>query len=705
MLKFIDLFQSAVAKCSALVRAPVLPFAMITILASCSESGSPAPGSPPPPPPPPSSSTPTMSIAAANADRAEGNSGTVAFTFTVQRTGDLSGTSSASFAVTGSANAADFGGSLPSGNVNFAANDGVETITINVSGDGGIETDEAFTVTLSNLSNAVAGTLSASGVIRNDDFGPVAAAPANFGESVRFLNRATFGATEAAADELITLGYSNWIQREFSISIDEQLPRLLADGVVQGAQLTSPNETVITWEDFVEGDDQLRQRMMFALSEIFVVGDDTTGNLIGRPFALGFFRDVLLRNAFGNYRDILEEVTYSPAMGIYLTYLFNQKGDPSINRLPDENYAREVMQLFTIGVDELNLDGTRRLDGGGQPIPTYDNDDVQGLARVFTGLGLKGTAFGFSGRDDDAFYSPMEFFPSFHETGEKQFLGTTISAGTNGPNSVDAALDTLFNHPNLAPFVSRQLIQRFVTSAPSPGYTSRVANVFESGTFTLPNGNVVGTGQRGDLAATLAAVLLDPEALQDRDAAPATFGKVKEPVMRFVQWARAFKVNSGNAEREDILEDTSDPDTLNQHPSRSPSVFNFFRPGFIAPGTQTGAAGLTAPELQITTAPSLTGYAATISPYIRDTRSRNSDTSNPAYIPDYSAELALANDPDALVDHLDDLLTGGALQPETRDRIVQMMNFMAGTSSANQLARVRIAIWMVMTSPEYIVQR
>ena len=683
------------------------------LVAACDGGGSsspspqptPAPTPTPPPAPSPTPTAPEVSIVAVNAARAEGDSGTSVFSFSVERTGDLSSTSSVSFSVSGAADAADFVGGAPSGVVNFASGSASQPIEIDVAGDTVPEPDETFTVTISNPTNATIATASAGGTIQNDDFAPVGLAPASFSDAVRFLNRATFGATEADATNLMAIGYSAWVRDQINKPVVEQLPRLLAVGVQRGENFTSPNEPVISWQDFVERDDQLRQRMMFALSEILVVGDNTTGNLIGRSFSLGYLRDVFLRNAFGNYRDVIDEVTYSPAMAIYLTYLYNRKGDPTTNRLPDENYARELMQLFTIGLNELELDGALRLDGGGNPIPTYTTEDVQGLARVFTGFGLKGTGFGFNARDADAFYAPVQNYPDFHETGEKRFLDVTIPAGTNAQDSVEIVLDTLFQHPNVAPFIGRQLIQRFVTSAPSTGYVRRVATAFETGRFTLPDATSVGSGQRGDLAATIAAILLDQEALQSLDAAPPTFGKVKEPVMRFTQWARAFKVNSGNAEREDILEDTSAPSTFNQHPSRSPSVFNFFRPGYIAPGTSTGAAGLTAPELQITTAPALTGYAATMSLFIRDSRGRNNDQSSPAYIPDYSSELALADDPDALVTRLDDLLTGGAMQLETRQRIVQMMDFMAGDTDADRLARVRIAVWMVMTSPEFIVQR
>ena len=518
------------------------------------------------------------------------------------------------------------------------------------------------------------------------------------------MNRASFGATQEDAAALMATGYSGWIKQEFAKPANPQLPRLLANAMQINANIFAPDEGYITWEDFVREDDQLRQRMMFALSQILVVGD-MTGAVAGRPFALGYYRDQLLNNAFGNYRDLLEDVTYSPAMAAFLTYMRNQKEDLSINRLPDENYAREIMQLFTIGLFELNIDGSMKLDANGEPIPTYDNGDVQGLARVFTGLSLKGSRFGFQDFDGDGWRNPVEIFPTEHEPGEKAFLSTVIPANTSAADSIDQALDALVDHPNTAPFIAKQLIQRFVTSSPSPGYIARVATAFADGRFTLLDGDSVGDGRRGDLSATLAAVLLDPEALQPVEQAPDAFGKVKEPVIRFTQWARAFDVNSADADNEDVLADASGADTFAQHPFRASSVFNFFRPGYIKPGSQTAAAGLTAPELQIVDASTVTGYAATIGRYIRDDRSRNQTQAPANYVPDYTDELALADDTDALIDHLDELLVNGALQPETRANIAQMMSYMAGTTQADRLARVRVAIWMVMNAPEFLVQR
>ncbi|MGF1545609.1 MAG: DUF1800 family protein [Parvularculaceae bacterium] len=525
------------------------------------------------------------------------------------------------------------------------------------------------------------------------------------GAAVRFLNMATFGARLEEAVELQRIGHAAWLRREFEKPLAAHVPRLMATATRENGELRNADEPFLPWRDFVEGDDQLRQRAAFALSQILVVSDDGVGRLRGRPFAMAYYRDVLLRNAFGNYRDLLRDVTFSPAMATYLTYLYNRRGDPSANRLPDENYARELMQLFTIGLVELAPDGEPRRDVDGRMIPTYGVEDVQGLARVFTGFGLKGDRFRFGARAPDAFYSPLQAYPEAHEPGEKAFLGAVVPPGAGPEDSVEIALDALFAHPNVAPFIARQMIQRLVASAPSRGYVARAAAAFETGEFRMQDGTSVGSGRRGDVSALIAAILSDPDALRAREDAPATFGKATEPILRFTRWARAFDVNSADASGERVLADASSPDRFNQHPWRAPSVFNFYRPGYVAPGTATGAAGLTAPELQIATAPALTGYAATIGRYVRDAPNRNADGAPRNYRPDYADELALADDPDALVARLDIKLTGGALQPETRARIVRMMTLMASDDDEDRLAQVRIGVWMVMTAPEFLVQR
>ena len=248
----------------------------------------------------------------------------------------------------------------------------------------------------------------------------------------------------------------------------------------------------------IEGEDQLRQRMAFALSQILVISHAEGNLLFEVPNTVAHYQDILVSNAFGNYRDLLEEVTYAPAMGEYLTYLQNIKGDAATGRMPDENYAREVMQLFSIGLVELEQDGDV-ITQGGIPVEVYDNTDVTGLAKVFTGLSLSGDEFFFDFRTlpPDALHSPMQVYPEWHSELEKTFLGTSIAAGTGPAESIDLALDALVDHPNTAPFLARQLIQRFVTSHPEPDYIGRVAAAFSEGQYTLPNGTIVGDGRRG----------------------------------------------------------------------------------------------------------------------------------------------------------------------------------------------------------------
>ncbi|MEO1472627.1 MAG: DUF1800 domain-containing protein [Pseudomonadota bacterium] len=528
-------------------------------------------------------------------------------------------------------------------------------------------------------------------------------------EAVRFLNMATFGSDEGAANDLNGDDASEWIQREFSRDTSEVLPQLL-ERAAAGEEIERRDATLELWENMIGGDDQLRQRMVFALSQILVVSDANGSPIRNEPLTMAHFADILSRNAFGNYRDLLEEVTYSPAMGRYLTYLRNRKGDEKSGRVPDENYAREIMQLFTIGVIELNEDGTPRLGSDGQVIETYTNDDVTGLAKVFTGLSYKGTEFfGDKNADNDADYSPMQIFPEFHSELEKTFLGTTIPAGTSAEESIDIALDALVDHPNTPPFIARQMIQRFVTSDPSPAYVRRVADAFAAGTFTLPNGDRVGDGRRGDLRATIAAVLTDADVLGPNAGVAADYGKVREPVLRFVQWARAFDVRASDALNERWLDGTESSSRLSQHPLRATSVFNFYRPGYVAPGTETGEAGLTAPELQIVNESTLIGYVNFMSRYVRDdTPNFEKMEDTPSFRPDYSDEIALAEDPAALADHLDTLLTGGRMSVETKNRIIAVLKQIPINSDSveeNRLDRVELAVLMAVTSPAYIVQR
>jgi uncharacterized protein (DUF1800 family) len=525
--------------------------------------------------------------------------------------------------------------------------------------------------------------------------------------------QSTFGPTEDDINELVSLGYSAWMRRQLARTSQpnvDELRIIQADYAARGDSIGPEALAEIAWRDMIEGEDQLRQRMAFALSQILVVSYENP-DVAETPAAVAFYMDVLNRNAFGNYRTLLEDVTYSPAMAKFLTYLNNRKEDPSINRVPDENYARELMQLFTIGLVQLNPDGTPRLDANNGQIETYTNADITGLAKVFTGLSWDDGDFGGNNPDQTipaAAYTPLAIFESEHSTSEKTFLGATIAANTTAAASIDTALDTLFNHPNIAPFVSKQLIQRFVTSNPSPQYVSRVTAAFETGWFQLPDGSSIGSSQRGDLSAVISAILMDDEArvLTNRDN--PNYGKVREPVVRFTHWARNAGLNSVSVLGDDKLDgqrrilDAAAPSELAQQAFRSPSVFNFYRPGYVAAGSQTSTAGLVAPELQITTTATVTSFANYMHQRIEESDAQQT------FRPGYAPELSLADNADALVDRLNLIMTAGAMTTETRANIIAAVNSIQirpDSAPQDRRRRVNAAMLMVVLSSEYFVQR
>lgn len=538
----------------------------------------------------------------------------------------------------------------------------------------------------------------------------------------RFLTQATFGPTTAEINALTNQSLSSWFLQQLAEEPSYLMPVLAEMSAMSTSEdsltfLEIEATTVGFWRNAIQGEDQLRQRVAFALSEILVVSNGGGEVLTDVPSAVAYYQDLLISHAFGNYRDLLEAVTYSPAMGHYLTYQGSEKGDPVTGRMPDENYAREILQLFTLGVVALNSDGTARKDEQGKVIETYDNEDITGLARVFTGLNLNDEANERS--VSEAFAMPMSMYPESHSQKEKSFLNTTIAANTPGEASITQALDHIFSHANVAPFISTQLIQRLVTSNPSPEYVARVVLAFENGLYTLPNGESVGEQRRGDLAATVAAILFDEQATSIQ----ASYGgKVREPILRFTHWARAFEVASITPEFQQILWDTTGPSTLMQHPYRAPSVFNYFRPGYIAPGTISGQNELKAPELQIVNASSTAGYSNFISYYIFS-ESKELDLEEVAqffldeeiaidyskaaesFVADYQVELALVSQPEQLIEHLDLLLTYGLLSQQTKEHILSTLAQFPDTSEEDQLYKVQLAILLIMTSPDYLIQQ
>jgi uncharacterized protein (DUF1800 family) len=523
----------------------------------------------------------------------------------------------------------------------------------------------------------------------------------------RFLQQASFGPNRTDLARVQAIGDAAWIEEQFTKSQTLYLPPTAAylATLPVDQQRGQTGFTWALWKNMVTADDQLRQRIAFAMSQITVISLETNQIAFGQTRGPAHYYDQLGKLAFGNYRDWLEEVSLSPMMGIYLSSIRNQKENPTTGAMPDENYAREVMQLFSIGLYELNNDGTLKLNAQGQPIETYTNADITGLAKVFTGLSWAGpdtsnTRFGRGngvavGIDDpDREIKRMQMYPQYHSTSEKKFLGVTIPAQATATvasanNDLRIALDRLFNHPNVGPFIGTQFIQRLVKSNPSPAYVSRVASAF--------NNN--GAGVRGDMKALIRAVLLDPEA-RNADVT-ANSGKLREPVVRFVQWMRAYNAKSTDG-RFLLGATTNGATTLGQSPMRSPTVFNFFRPGYLPPNTATGAAGLVSPEMQITNESSIAGYLN----YMRGNISTGVGTTGANGLrdvqPDYAQELSMVDNPTKLLDEVDLMLTGGSLTATTRGKILEALNSIAITTDAGRRNRVHAAIFLTMASPEYI---
>ena len=505
-------------------------------------------------------------------------------------------------------------------------------------------------------------------------------------QAARFLAQATLAPSDAEIARVRALGYEGWLNEEFAKPPSAgNWDWLVSKGIHIDPEAASIAKGVDSqvWQRLLTATDSFRQRVALALSEIFVVGfDGITGPY--KQFKLAAYWDLLAANAFGSYRTLLEQVTLNPAMGSYLNTAGNQKEDAATGRQPDENYAREVMQLFTIGLYELNTDGTLRLGSTGQPIETYTQDTVTNLARVFTGW--KNDAPRSGDTAPEFVRRPMVLNSKQHSTLAATFLGATVPANTDGTAALATAMDTLANHPNVGPFIGRQLIQRLVASNPSAAYVGRVAAAF--------NNN--GQGVRGDLKAVLRAVLLDDEARSDAKLADPAFGKLREPMLRFIQWARVFNATSLSGDWE--VGNTSDPaKSLGQSPQRSASVFNYFRPGYVPPNTPIASGGLVAPEFQITNESSVAGYLNSMMTLI--------ESGHKDIRPNFTAELALAGDAAALVDRLNRLLCAGQLSEATRSLITTTVAGMAGSSTSDKTKRVQAAVMLVMASPDYLVQR
>jgi uncharacterized protein (DUF1800 family) len=533
-------------------------------------------------------------------------------------------------------------------------------------------------------------------------------------EAARFLTQATFGANEASIDDLmgrLSGDYARWI--------DEQLLKTPAgpayyDYVVNSTPSAPASLFGLFWWNATYGQDQLRQRMAFALSQIFVTSADLRSFPEYRQTTAASYYGMLVRNAFSDYRTVLKDVTFHPYMGMYLNTLRNQK--EIAGSVPDQNYAREVMQLFSIGLYQLNMNGTVKRAVNNAPLVTYNNQDIEGLSRVFTGLGWD---------KDDNFFSdcglrsmdicnnkPMKGFPAFHSISEKRFLGIAIAArnGTDTAVNMDSdlstALNRIANHSNVAPFIARRLIQQFVTSNPSRDYIERVAQSF--------------VNNNGNLGQVIKAVLLDAEA---RDASYAdrtdSFGKLREPVIRITNWLRAFELAKPGGVALDPsvsrnFEFSSKRNELCQYPMSAPSVFNFWRPGFV-PNKNFAQAnagnGLVAPEMQVVHEVCSANYLRMLKAVVSgtvDKRSVNQTfglTQNDELmlLSTYKNEMGLGTD--ALVARMSELMTAGRMSESLRKNIKRAVDSVPGETRPEQLRRAQIAVFLTISSSDYLVQK
>jgi uncharacterized protein (DUF1800 family) len=533
----------------------------------------------------------------------------------------------------------------------------------------------------------------ALGACGGDGSGPVASPPSpppvaspppppsiTAAQASRFLAQATMGTTRTAISDVRSMGYSAWISAQFGMKrATTHWDWLVASGYnVSGNINNQAGFDATLWRQMIVEPDQLRQRIGFALLDMLVVGIDGV-NLNWKQFAVAAYVDVLLDNAFGNYRTILEAITTNAAMGSFLTFLNNRKANAATGAMPDENYARELMQLFALGLYRLNADGTL-VSSGGAAVETYGQSDVSQLARIFTGLQLASS----DSTTPDRYRLPLVMNSALNETGTSTFLGATVSGG--GMAAIKAALDTIFAHPNLPPFVSRQLIQRLVTSNPSPAYVGRVSAAFADN----------GGGVRGDMKAVIRAILLDDEARSDAALSSASAGKLREPVIRLTNWARAFGATSASDAW--AIGDTSSASTrLAQSAGRSQTVFNFFRPGYVPANTGISAAGLVAPEFQLANEQSVVAYVNFMQLVVADTIG---DVKA-----DYSDLTSIAADSAALVDEVNLRLAANQLSAATVTAIRSAVDSVAPTTTNGPVNRAAIAILLTLASPDYLVLR
>ena len=548
-------------------------------------------------------------------------------------------------------------------------------------------------------------------------------------DAARFLRQATFGANRDDIEALVREGYDAWLARQFAAPTVSHLGTVQADPYLILSNAYVTNQSI--WRQFFTGQDQLRQRVGYALSQIYVVSL-ANGFVANSPCGAAGYLDTLNRHAFGNWRDLLRDVTLHPIMGEYLSMKESAKADPVLKTKPDENYAREVMQLFSVGLVLLEPDGTEKVDAAGQRIPSFTENTVRDFAKALSGWTFGGQDQSLSWRwlypdiwDEDpvvavqkgcaAWTRPMEPWLTrylsadatreingpAHDLSAKQLLvypgapHSTLPAGQSAAVDLDNLIENVFRHPNVGPFIGKLLIQRMVTSNPSAAYVARVAQAFADN----------GSGARGDMKAVIRAILLDPEArsLAARDG-PA-FGKLSEPVVRFVQLHRAFNAAKANGYY-DLRGGLNAPTQLNQSPLFAPSVFNFYHPDFMPTGPLTRN-GLVGPEFEIATSTAISGFSEFAKTDIIDGFEHGNPDAAARIVPDYARYVALAADPVALIAELDLVLAGGAMSGEAKALIAASIGTItvARDEEAQGRERLRTALWLILNSPDYLVER
>ncbi len=559
--------------------------------------------------------------------------------------------------------------------------------------------------------------------------------PTRDADAARFLAQATFGPTTSSIARVRTLGYRGWLDEQFAMPVSTSEPYLdwvagLPDNndVTDDARLEIWTINAIGLPDPSRGNavpaDALRQRVAYALSQIFVVSNGN-GTLNYQPWALASYQDMLAARAFGNFSDLLRSVTLHPAMGIYLSMLQNQKEDEERNIHPDENFAREVLQLFSVGLVRLNSDGSEIVQGG-VPVPTYSQATVRGFAAVFTGWNWSNAGCGPntytccneetyfwcgpSNRDEAPWQQPMQPVEAYHDSlNTKQLLvytgaalpGGVLPAGGSAQADLDAALANIVRHPNVGPFIARRLIQNLVTSNPSAGYIRRVAQAFDDN----------GQGVRGDMKAVLRAVLLDVEARYGHWQRADTFGKLREPLLKFTHLWRAMDARSANRRVGNLSTWPYLEERIGQAPLRSPTVFNFFKPDYSRPG-EVRSAGLRSPEFQILSDSLAVGtpnrlFYEVFCYYTGSDRCWDSDAPDTLQMNLARDAPLAASDPAALLDRYNLLFLSGQMSPFMRARLLQQLQQLTANDYGSALGRVRVqnALYLIVNSPEYSIQK